>query len=128
MEGSLVDAWELIQDGWNKDEQSLAGKYPHMLTCNKPGIELKYKFTGSAIGLYWLVAPDWGDIEWCVDGSAPQRLSSWDKYALNSSRANYKILTDSLESKEHELCIKILADKNSQSIGTWIRIGAILLG
>jgi hypothetical protein len=66
-------------------------------------------------------------IEWSIDGGEPQRLSSWYKYALKFSRAGYVILVDDLPSAEHCLQVRVLSDKNPQSKGTWIRIGAFLV-
>ncbi len=54
-------------------------------------------------------------------------MSSWDSYALRYSRTNYKILDDALAPGEHELVLRVLADKNAQSKGTWIRIGALMV-
>jgi lysophospholipase L1-like esterase len=125
--GRLVDAWELARQPWEKDEGSLARRYPHMLVCGTPGAELEYKFQGKSIGLYWLIAPDSGDIEWSVDGNKPKRLSSWDKHALNFTRAGYCILDHNLEAGEHVLKIKVLQEKHPQSEGNWIRIGAVLV-
>ncbi len=73
------------------------------------------------------MAPDSGDIEWSIDDQPPQRLASWDKYALENARASYAILADDLTSGEHTLKIRVLAEKQEQSKGTWIRIGAFLV-
>lgn len=121
------DATQVSAPGWQKEEKSLAGKYPHYLAASEADTELVYRFNGTTIGLLWLVAPDSGDIEWSIDGGKPQRRSSWDKYALKSARANYAILADDLSSGEHTLKIKVLGEKNEQSKGTWIRIGAFLV-
>ncbi len=110
-----------------KDSLSMAGRYPHMLACDAAGAELEYHFKGRAVGLYWLIAPDSGDIAWSVDGNRPERLSSWDKYAMSFTRANYSILDDNLEEGEHVLRIKVLQDRQPQSTGNWIRIGAMLV-
>lgn len=125
--GRLVDAWELFQEPWEKDSSSLARRYPHMLVCGTPGAELQYKFKGGSIGLYWLIAPDSGDIEWSVDGSKARRQSSWDQHAMNFTRAGYCILDHHLDPGEHVLKIKVLQEKQSQSEGNWIRIGALLV-
>ncbi|WP_168120906.1 SGNH/GDSL hydrolase family protein [Paenibacillus sp. HB172176] len=125
--GRLVDAWELLQEPWEKDSSSLARRYPHMLVSGTPGAELHYTFQGSFIGLYWLIAPDSGDIEWSVDGSKARRQSSWDKHALKFTRAGYCILDHNLDPGEHVLTIKVLQEKQPQSEGNWIRIGAVLV-
>jgi lysophospholipase L1-like esterase len=123
----LDDATSVFAPGWIKEEKPLAGAYPHYLATDVPGSDLEHIFTGTTVGIYWLIAPDSGDIEWSIDGGEPKRLSSWDKYALKSSRAGYVILADDLPSAEHKLKIRVLPEKNPQSKGTWIRIGAFLV-
>lgn len=125
--GHYEDATQVSAPGWRKEEKSLAGKYPHYISASEPGTELVHRFSGTTIGLFWLVAPDSGDIEWSIDDGPPQRRSSWDKYALKFSRANYTILADDLKHGEHTLKINVLGEKNEQSQGTWIRIGAFLV-
>jgi len=113
--------------GWQKEQKSMAGQCPNYIAASEPGTELVYVFNGTVIGIYWLIAPDSGDIEWSIDGGPATRRSSWDKYALKSSRANYAILADDLKPGEHRLKIKVLGEKNEQSKGTWIRIGAFMV-
>jgi lysophospholipase L1-like esterase len=122
----LVDASEINAEGWVHDDPE-GKRFPHDIAISQPGAELKYRFKGTAIGVYWIIAPDSGDIEWSIDGSAPKRASSWDSYALRYSRTNYKILDDALTPGEHEVVLRVLAEKNAQSKGTWIRIGALLV-
>jgi lysophospholipase L1-like esterase len=121
------DATTLSAPGWKKEDKSLGGHYPHYIAASEPGTELVQRFSGTTIGVYWLIAPDSGDIEWSIDDGKPRRLSSWDKYALKYARANYAILADDLSSGEHTLKITVLGEKNAQSKGTWIRIGAFLV-
>ncbi len=125
--GHFVDAASLQVPGWTTENKSLAGRYPHYIATDKPGTELVARFSGTAVGVFWLIAPDSGDIEWSIDGGKPARRSSWDKYALRYSRPNYAILADDLSPGEHTLKITVLAEKNEQSKGTWIRIGALLV-
>jgi lysophospholipase L1-like esterase len=123
----LEDAATQSAPGWKKEEKSLAGHYPHYLASNDPGAALVYEFTGTTIGVFWLIAPDSGDIEWSIDGGKPKRLSSWDKYALRFARASYAILADDLPPGAHTLKITVLGEKNPQSQGGWIRIAAFLV-
>lgn len=126
--GSLVDAWSLPESpGWTREAQSLSGRYPHRLSATAPGSELTLRFNGDAVGLYWLIAPDSGDIEWQIDGGPWKRRSSWDKYALRFTRANYTVLDSHLTPGPHELRLRVLAEKNGESTGTAVRIGAFLV-
>jgi lysophospholipase L1-like esterase len=124
----LIDSWIVASDGWIKEDKPLMGSYPHRITCCEPEKELVFKFDGTSIGLYWMIASDSGDIEWSIDNSIKGTASSWDSYALRFDRANYVILSDELEAGEHELKIKVRRSKNPQSKGQWVRIGAFLVG
>lgn len=131
--GTLVYAVTLDAPGWEKLDQSLMKRSPHIpeikvLASQTPGTELSFRFRGPSIGLYWMIAPDSGNIEWSIDGGPPKKASSWDRYALEFTRANYRILADHLApDQEHELRIRVLAEKEEQSTGTWIRLGAFLV-
>ncbi len=126
--GTMIDAWKLPDtSGWEKDPQPLGRHLPHRLIASRPGTELRIPFRGDAIGLYWLIAPDSGDIEWRIDDGPWKRASSWDKYALRFTRANYALLSDTLPPGEHYLTLRLLSDKNPESTGTFIRIGAVLV-
>jgi lysophospholipase L1-like esterase len=125
--GRLVDATAAEAPGWKVEEKSLAGRTPRRLVSDAPGSTLTFKFTGTAVGVYWLVAPDSGDVEWSIDGSPPKRRSSWDRYALKFTRPHYTVFSTELPPGEHVLTIKVLAEKNEQSTGTAVRIGAFLV-
>lgn len=125
--GQLVDAWTAQAPGWTQDKKPFGTLFSHMLTCATPGAELTFKFSGTAVGLYWQIAADSGDIEWTLDGGKANRRSSWDKYALSFNRPNYAVLSDTLAPGEHTLKIKILAEKNVQSKGNMIRIAAFMV-
>jgi len=121
--GHLIDGQTLGAAGWAPD----TSRFKQGVAASEPGTRLDYKFEGNAIGVYWVIAPDSGDIEYSIDGSAPKRASSWDSYALRFTRTNYKIFEDALPPGEHELALKILPDHNPQSTGTSIRIGALMV-
>ena len=127
----LLDSWtvteEALPKGWIRLDQSLARRYPHMIGSDLPGSRLKVRIRSTVIGIYWMMSPDSGDMAWRIDKSDPVRISSWDRFCLNSSRAHYKILNDSLPPGEHDLEIEVLEEKNPASKGNWIRIGAFLV-
>jgi hypothetical protein len=54
-------------------------------------------------------------------------VSSWDKYALHFNRAHYALLADDLAPQKHKLTLQISPEKDEQSQGTAIRIGAFLV-
>ena len=127
VEAGLIDAWEWAGEGWTKDPADLAGRYPHRLCADGPGFELIVVFQGRVIGLYWLVAPDSGDIEWSLDAGLPQTLSSFDQYALHFTRAHCRILASDLPDGPHTLHLKVLATRQHDSTGHALRLGAFLV-
>ena len=123
----LIDAWDLAAPGWVKENESLADRYPHRLASATPGAELRLRFCGSAVGVYWLIAPDSGDVEVSLDGGPFRRWSSWDKYTLHFTRANYAVLVENLPVLEHELILRIHPERAAQATGNCVRIGAFLV-
>lgn len=121
---TLTDASSLDPTGWTKDPQPMEGHYPHQLTANVPGTSLDFPFHGSAIGLYWLAAPDSGKIEYSIDSGAPVTVSGWDSAGSKHAHARYTILRDDLPPGDHVLHLKISADKDTLSTGNWTRLGA----
>lgn len=123
----LVNSWTYAAEDWLKEEHPMAGRYPVMLSGNKPGAALTIPFHGCVAGVYWLIAPDSGDIEWTIDGSDWETVSSWDEWALQFTRACYCLFDYDLPEGSHLLQIRIKAEHHNMSEGTWIRIGAFLM-
>lgn len=108
----------------NKNFCDRGDKY---LEAFEKGKTIEFKFTGSCVGIYNMIASDSGDFLWSIDGSEPKRRSTWDKYALQFDRTNYCIFNYKLEYGEHTLKIEVLGECNEQSKGSYIRIGAFLV-
>jgi lysophospholipase L1-like esterase len=124
---AMIDAWTLRAPGWTRETQSLAGRFPHRLSAEMPGTALDLPFHGTEVGVYWLVAPDSGSIDYSIDQGPVKTLSAWDRYALQFTRAASVLLAENLPPGEHVLHLKISATKAAKSTGTWIRIGAFLV-
>lgn len=125
--GRLVAAWEIEAPGWTRENESLAGHFPHRIAASEPLTRLEFDFEGRGVGLYWLKASDSGQIKYSIDGGSPQTVSSWDEYALHFERAHYALLADDLAPEKHRLTLQISPEKDAQSLGTAIRIGAFLV-
>lgn len=123
----VIKGSTLYAPGWTKVPKP-AEPLPAHLEGEAVGSEFEHKFTGSVVGLMLVVGPDCGDIEWSVDGGAPQRLSAYDAQTGSTPRLKCVILADSLASgKEHSLLIRILPDKAPKATGTKIRIAAVFM-
>lgn len=122
----LADATKEAAPGWEKVNQPLGDRYPRFASSNSPGAEMTYTFSGTTIGLLWLIAPDGGDIEWSIDGGTPRPLSSRSRAAPETGRAEHRILRDDLPSGSHTLRIKVLQPPPGTPEAT-IRLGAFLV-
>lgn len=125
----LIDAWRIQKTDFEKVSQSMQGRYPHFICASRAGQYITFAFSGTDIGLYHTISHDSGDYEWSIDGGPFQRASTWDTYALQFDRACYRILrTDLDRDRHHTLTLRVLGEKNIQSEGTFVRIGALLVG
>ena len=123
----LVDASEAdFGEGWNFVESSLCGRYPHYFEATA-GAEFEFKFTGICLGLYWMMAKDSGNIEYSVDGGEMKFATSWDFYCKSFDRAHRMMLADGLKRGEHTLRLRVSNNKEEESEGCTVRIGAFLV-
>ncbi len=122
----MVDATTITADGWTVEDSKLVPRFPRVLSCGTPGTALDFPFTGTTIGLYWLVTKDSGMIDYTIDNGPSKQFNSWDKYALQFNRAVNITLQDNLPPGSHVLHLKVAAEKADQSTGNSIRIGDIL--
>ena len=130
----LIDAYPLtdlraqpdtsIEHGWSQLFFHLCGRWPTTIGANQPGAELSFEFEGSNLGVYWMMASDSGDIDYCIDGGEWQHMSSWDHYCLRFARANFHMLARDLPAGKHTAVLRVSDVKNEQSAGRWVRIGA----
>jgi len=122
-----VDCTAAQTDGsWTLVEESLCGRYPHYLECTQPGGTLTLSFTGSRVDVYFMMAPDSGDLIVSVDGGAEKTVSSWDIYCTYR-RANLGWLFSGLAAGDHTLTVRVADTKNEKSEGYAVRIGAFCI-
>lgn len=114
-------------EGWKLVSESLCDRYPSYYESTVPKSELEFKFSGIRLGLYWMMAKDSGNIEYSIDGGEWKTASSWDFYCKNFNRAHRMMLTDDMERGEHTLKLRVSENKEDESEGYAIRIGAFLV-
>ncbi len=122
----LVDCTKAAGAGFALVEKSLCNVYPHYVE-GQPGAWLEFAFEGTAVGVFWMMASDSGDVAWSIDGGEPVRASSWDKYCEYFDRAHYKIFRDDLKPGRHVLRVGVLDEKAEGSKGKVVRIAAFLV-
>jgi lysophospholipase L1-like esterase len=125
--GDLLPAVTLKAPGWVAESESLAGRFPNRLASDTPGASVQLDFTGSTVGVYWLVSPDAGAAEWSIDEGPWQTTSAWDPYAQRFTRAHYRFLAADLAGGPHRLHLRVSATVPGGSTGRWLRIGAFLV-
>ena len=132
----LIGATEFWAPGWTIETEPPATmtaewhpeRYANrFLAATQPATELKISFSGSIVGLFYLIAPDSGDIEYSIDGGEPSPLSTWDQFSAQFTRPNYRILARDLSPGAHELTLRILPTKNESSTGTTVRLLGLLV-
>ena len=124
----MVLANSFANDDWKLSVNKMYKNLPNYIYSNIPGTELEFSFEGSAVGLYFTMEKDSGSFEYSIDGGTPEVWHTWDKYCRDFNRDNSKILSDTLPFGNHTLKIVISKDKQPDSEGTYIRIGAFLIG
>ncbi len=116
-----------INSDFRVEKISLAGRYADYISSNRPGDLVSIEFMGTGIGCLWMIAKDSGMISYSLDNTEWMEKSSWDNYALRFNRANHCMLVKEKERGVHKLTIKVSNQKEKDSEGTFIRIGAFLI-
>ena len=49
----MIDPSGIAAQGWTRDDPTI--RFPHSISADAPGTELKFPFRGTVMGLYWLV-------------------------------------------------------------------------
>lgn len=124
---TLVMADKYVGENWKVSEDSMMGKNPNYIYSDVVDATLELDFYGSDLGLYCTYDHDSGDIDYSIDGGEWQRVSLWDTFCLQFDRAGWSLLAKDLEKKDHHVVMKISENKNEQSKGHSVKIGAFLV-
>lgn len=120
----MIEAQSLDAPGWTKMDSLMPERFSRVIASDKAGTELVFPFSGSMVGAYLLSTQDGGDFEWSIDGGKTERTSTWTS---NPTIAHDVLLGDNLAPGSHVLRIKVLGEKQPDSKGTWVRIGAMVI-
>ena len=113
--------------GWSVSDKDTTGRFPHLLVSDTPGATQTVAFSGPILAMFYVLGPDTGAFDYKIDNSAWQTLDPFDVFAKGYARAHYRLLADGLPDTPHTLTLKIRADHNADSQGTWTRIGYLLV-
>jgi lysophospholipase L1-like esterase len=101
-----------------------ADTLPELWVADKPGAVLEASFTGSAFGLFMVIGPACGQVEWTLDGQPPVITPLFDPFC-SYYRPNYLLLAHHLENKPHRIRIRLLADEPDKA-ALLARQGAVI--
>lgn len=120
--------WAEMDGGWLGWQLSQTDRLPHVAVSDKAGATITLKFKGSQIGIYDIIGPDTGNLEYSIDGSEWKLKVNFDRHCLSYARPHAISLADSLDPKaEHELRLRIAAEPPKDSKGRFTRLGWFLV-
>ncbi len=120
--------WAQLDEGWLGWQLSPTSSLPHLAVSDKPGATITLKFKGSQVGLFDMIGPDTGNLEYSLNGEPWKHKVNFDKYCLTYARAHAAPLIQNLDpTKEHELKVRIAEDTPAGSKGRFTRLGYFLV-
>jgi lysophospholipase L1-like esterase len=120
--------WAHLDEGWLGWQLSPSDRLPHLAVSDKPGATITLKFKGSQVGLFDMIGPDTGNLEYSLNGGPWQHKVNFDKHCLKYARPHATTLVRDLDpSQEHELKLRIAEDTPPGSKGRFTRLGWFLV-
>jgi len=130
--GILIDPREAnIKRGWayesswqpkEKGEVRLQYRNVPILEAVIPGAELRFSFTGTAIGIYTLCGPNAGIIEYRIDGGKFKRYDLFTEWSKNLYIPWVHMFATALNDSKHKITLRISSINNHDSKGTSCQI------
>lgn len=122
-------AVDYVDSPWIGELDTLDGHYPSTVFSDEIGSTIEFDFYGSTFGIIRRSDFNSGMIEYSIDGGEWKKVDIYNTYYIGSRytyTTGYQNLETSLERTNHHIVIRIAEDKNEQSSGNVIRIGAFL--
>ncbi|RYD34134.1 MAG: SGNH/GDSL hydrolase family protein [Verrucomicrobiaceae bacterium] len=120
--------WAELDAGWLGWQLSSTDKIPHLAVSDKPGSTITLKFKGAQAGIYCIIGPDTGNIEYSLDGGEWKHKVLFDKHCLSYARPQAFRLVEGLDAgPERTLRIRIAEDTPEGSKGRFTRLGYFLV-
>lgn len=120
--------WAKADAGWKFGQPSPTERFFHLAVCDQPGALLTLAFTGSQVGVFDVIGPDTGDLDYSVDQGAWQTLRDFDSYCVNSARPHARPLATGLDPQQrHELRLRVNEKIPENSKGHVARLGFLLV-
>ncbi|MCX6624966.1 MAG: SGNH/GDSL hydrolase family protein, partial [Acidobacteria bacterium] len=98
-----------------------------MLVSGKPGATARFRFQGTAVGIFIVAGPDTGIVEFSIGGGAFRGVDTFTRYSPKLHIPFAHVLDADLAPGAHELVLRVSERKNPQSTGTAVRIRHMLV-
>ena len=112
--------------GWAINTDNPTGSFPKLLASDTPGATQTVAFSGPLLAMFYVLGPDTGAFDYKIDERAWQTMNPFDPWSKDYPRSHYRPLADGLPDGDHVVTLKVRADHNPDSKGTWTRIGFLL--
>ncbi len=123
-EAELVDGF-IYDAAWNPgDGKGLRKGFVNVpvLKTDRPGAMLRFKFEGTAIGVFVTCGPDVGIIEYSIDNSSFRQIDQFTQWSSNLHLPWAYVLDAELNPGSHEITLRTTDKKNPKSRGHACRI------
>ncbi len=121
---TILSKWSIDEKWVPKD--GVGGRKQFMnrpaLVATEAGAEMALDFSGKAIGICIASGPDAGVIEYSIDGKPFKKKDLFTQWSGVIHLPWYIVLEDELKDKQHQIRIRMSADKNEKSKGNACRI------
>ena len=124
----LGDGWRIDADWTPADRAGTRKRFVHvpMLVSEKPGSECRFRFDGTAGGIFVVAGPDAGTVEFSFDGGSWRRRNLFTEWSPTLHIPWAHVLDGDLALGSHELRMRVSGEKDSRSAGTAVRIVNLL--
>lgn len=117
-----------LEHGWLGWQESPIDRFFHVVRCNRSGPTMTLRFEGDTVGVYGVVGPDSGDLEFALDGGAWRPTPVFVREAGTGYRPYARLLAEHLDPRQtHTLKLRVAAAVPSGSQGRWARIAFFLV-
>jgi len=98
-----------------------------LFESNTPGSEAAFSFSGTAIGIFFQLGPETGDLQWALDNGEWQTVRLFDDHSVNFWRPCYRVFQRRLPPGPHRLKLRVSADRDPRSKGSWTKLAALMV-
>lgn len=123
-ESAAQSDWKFSEPAWNNLPGGKRSRFldRKLLHCDTPNATTKFRFTGTAIGVFVLAGPDAGQLDFRVDDGEWQSAEMYHRFSRSLHYPRTIVLADGLNSSTHEIELRVGSKQHARSQGHAIRI------